>query len=341
MNKRIVLLISVFFVGVVSAASGFDAETGCETLLRDGFVLKGVDGKLFPAALLGKGEAVGDSNTPIRPDPNLDWCRSGWFFEFGSDVNDYRSRVSAGTKLEMLPSSALEKMIADVNERSAAAYRLWGWTTKYKGGNFIFPSHFLRLAKISKPRSPTSQEIQQKGRRSTESLSAKESKRQPAVSEPNDVLAIPREIMEKLKAGRIVGPERLRRTPKAKKEVGDSAAGTELEQDSILADRTAFLVKQDDPRFTRGQACTCETCPERSRRSRGPVFVLDAFGRNVRPVSLRLLPCEVLELAEQRQSAVPEPVRFKIAGIITKYKGKSYLLLQKATRVYSHQNFDR
>jgi hypothetical protein len=49
----------------------------------------------------------------------------------------------------------------------------------------------------------------------------------------------------------------------------------------------------------------------------------------------------VLELAEQRQSAVPEPVRFKIAGIVTKYKGKNYLLLQKVTRVYSHQNFDR
>ena len=71
------------------------------------------------------------------------------------------------------------------------------------------------------------------------------------------------------------------------------------------------------------------------------VFVLDAFGLNVRPVSLRLLPCGVLEMAEQIQAAVPEPVRFKIAGIITKYKGENYLLLQRATRVYSHQNFDR
>ncbi len=319
MSKKLVRLILVFFISVVPATLGFGAETARQTLLRDGFILRGVDGRLLPAALLDKSEAVGDSNTPIRPDPNLDWCRSGWFFEFGSDVNDYRDRVSAGTKLELLPSSALEKMIADVNdvnERSAAAYRLWGWTTKYKGRNFIFPSHFLRLAKIDRPQSQTAQKPKEKER----SPSAKESKRQPAVSEPNDVLAIPREIMEKLKAGRIVSPERLRRTPKAKKGVGDSAAKTELEQDSILADRTSFLVKQDD-----GQL----------------VFVLDAFGRNVRPVSLRLLPCEVLELAEQRQSAVPESVRFKIAGIITKYKGKNYLLLQKATRAYSHQNFDR
>jgi hypothetical protein len=135
-------------------------------------------------------------------------------------------------------------------------------------------------------------------------------------------LAIPQEIIEKLKAGRIVRPEKLGRIPKAKKGVGDSVSAkkAELEKDSILADRTAFLSKQDD-----GQI----------------VFVLDAFGRNVRPVSLRLLPCEVLELTELRQSAVPEPVRFKIAGILTKYKGKNYLLPQKATRVYSHQNFDR
>jgi len=211
-------------------------------------------------------------------------------------------------------------MIADVNERSAADYRLWGWVTKYKGRNFIFPNYFFPLGKLSRPQPQAPPKPRQKGRKPTEGPSAKESKQQPAVSEPNDVLAIPQEIIEKLRTGRIVRPEKLGRTPKAKKEVIDSVKKTKLERDFILADRTAFLVEQDDGRF---------------------LFVLDAFGRNVRPASLRLLPCEVLELAEQRQSAVPEPVRFKIAGIITKYKGEDYLLPQKATRVYSHQNFDR
>jgi hypothetical protein len=332
MNKRLVLLTLVFLLSVVPATLGFSAETVRQTLLRDGFVLRGVDGKLKPAALIGKSEELGDSVAPIRTDPNLDWCGSGWFFEFSTDVNDYRGRASAGTRLELLPSSELEKMIADVNERSAASYRLWGWVTKYKGRNFIFPNYFFPLGKLSRPQSQTPPEASQKVQRPTGGLSIKESKQQPAVaqprrdrpavSEPNDVLAIPQEIVEKLKAGRIVRPEKPGRTPKAKKGVGDSASAkkAELEKDSILADRTAFLSKQDD-----GQI----------------VFVLDAFGRNVRPVSLRLLPCEVLELAEQRQSAVPEPVRFKIAGIITKYEGKNYLLPQKATRVYSHQNFDR
>ncbi len=299
MRKRLILLILVFFMGVVTAALGFGAETSRQTLLRDGFILRGFDGKLTGS----------DSNDV-------------WFFEFGTDVNDYRGRASAGTRLELLPSSELEKMIADVNERSAADYRLWGWITKYKGRNFIFPNYFFPLGKLSRPWSKTPPKTRPKERKPIEGLSAKESEQQPDISEPNDVLAIPQEIIEKLKAGRIVRPEELGRTPKAKKEVVDSASEkkAQLQQDSILADRTAFLSKQDD-----GQL----------------VFVLDAFGRNVRTVSLRLLPCEVLELAEQRQSAEPEPVRFKIAGIITKYKGENYLLLQKATRVYSHQNFDR
>jgi len=309
MDKRPAILILMFFVGIVPATLGFGVETARQALLRDGFILRGVDGKLTGS----------DSNDV-------------WFFEFAADVNDYRGRASAGTRLELLPSSELEKMIADVNERSAADYRLWGWVTKYKGRNFIFPNYFFPLGKLSRPQPQAPPKPRPKERKPTEGTSAKESEQQPvvarprrdrpAVSEPNDVLAVPQELIEKLKAGRIVRPDELALTPKAKKEMVDSASEkkAQLQQDSILVDRTAFLSKQDY-----GQL----------------VFVLDAFGRNVRPVSLRLLPCEVLELAEQRQSAVPEPVRFKIAGIITRYRGENYLLPQKATRVYSHQNFDR
>jgi hypothetical protein len=90
--------------------------------------------------------------------------------------------------------------------------------------------------------------------------------------------------------------------------------------DSVFIDRTAFLLDRDDGRL---------------------VFTLDALGRNVQQLSLRLLPCEVLELAELKRSAELEPVRFKIAGILTRYEGQDYLLLQKATQTYSHGNFGR
>ena len=134
----------------------------------------------------------------------------------------------------------------------------------------------------------------------------------PAVGEPNDLLAMPKEIRDRLSDRRIVRPRTPRQAQKTEK--------IKIERDTILADRSALLVKRND-----GQL----------------LFVLNAFGRDVRPVSLRLLPCEALELAEFTQSAIPEPVRFKIAGIVTKYKGEKYLLLQRAARVYSHGNFAR
>ena len=90
MSKIPLFLILVFFVSVVAAASVFDAEVINEKpLLRDGFVMMGVDGTL------------------IGPDSN-----DVYFFELLSDVNDYRVVLKAGIRLELLPSLALEKMIA-------------------------------------------------------------------------------------------------------------------------------------------------------------------------------------------------------------------------------------
>ena len=71
------------------------------------------------------------------------------------------------------------------------------------------------------------------------------------------------------------------------------------------------------------------------------ILKLDALGRQVSKRSLRLLPCEALELAELKISADFEQVRLKVAGILTKYKNEDYLLLQRATPTYSHGNFGR
>ena len=307
MSKMSVFLILVFFIGVVSAASGFGAEIIHETpLLRDGFVMTGVDGNL------------------IGPDSN-----DVWFFELNSDVNDYRTVIKAGTRLELLPSSALERMTAEKKMRATAAYRLLNSrVTKYKGRNFIFPGYFMPLSKVEKPEPETSQEPQRKQQEPVRGPSGQ----QLALDEPNDVLAMPQEIVEKLRARR-------ERTTVSRQPIADSneisddksQPATEKEKlpdaqrytrssDSIFVDRTALLVEQDDGRL---------------------IFVPDALGRNIQKLSLNLLPCEALELTELKQAAVPEPLRFKIAGIITKYKGDNYLLLEKATRAYSHGNFGR
>jgi hypothetical protein len=261
MSKKTVILIFAFL-----SCTALCAEAAQKTIpLRDGFGLTGVDGKLSTAD--GK-----------------------WFFEFDSEVSDDMGQILAGAIIELLPSTALEKITADAQKRAEANYRLWGNVTKYRDGNFIFPIYFLPISAA---------EGQIKAEES--------SKVKIAINEPNDALAIPEEIVGKLKNRRILRHEELKQ-------------GLQLKQDSILADRTALLDKQADDK---------------------PVLVLDALGRNIPQISIRLLPCEVLERAQREQSAEADPVRFKIAGIITQYKGEYYLLLQKAIQAYSHENFGR
>lgn len=282
MSRMLIPLILVFFIGIVPAAQGLSAEISHETpLLRDGFVIKSVDGKL-----------VGSDSNDV------------YFFELTSDVNDNRTVIKAGTKLELLPSSALEKMTADRKTRTTGAYRLWSSkVTKYKGRNYIFPNFFLPISKAKRPQ-------QNKG----DSPTQKEPERDLAVDDSNDVLTMPREVIEKLRARRS---DTRYQTPDTRQEPNvrnPESRGSDV----VLVDRTGFLVRQDNGWL---------------------VFVPDALGRKVQNLTLNLLPCAVLELIELRQAAGPERLRFKIAGIMTKYKGKNYLLLEKATRTYSHGNF--
>jgi hypothetical protein len=231
--------------------------------VRDGFGLTGVDGKL--------------SSTDGK-----------WFFEFYSEVSDGVGRIDVGEAIEMLPSTALEKITADALKRPEADYRLWGNVTKYKGKNFIFPIYFLPISSTKDLNKP-----------------GEKPKAKIAINEPNDALSMPEEIVGKLKNRRVLRQEQLQE-------------GLQLKQDYVLTDRTALLGKRAD-----GQA----------------EVILDAIGRNIPQISIRLLPCEVLERTQQEQSAEPDPVRFKIAGIITQYKGEYYLLLEKAIQAYSHENF--
>ena len=285
----------------LTATPGFRPEMAPEPLLlRDGFALSGVDGKL-----------IGSDSNDV------------WFFELSEDVNDYRAAAKAGTKLELLASSTLERMIADAKMRSVPSYRLWNAeVTKYKGRNFIFPRYFLPLRKTEDRRQKT-----EDGKEETEGECqiSDPNTSEVAVNEPNDVLTVPSEIIDRLKARR----ERPTTAPLRQIADHNDAPASESESDarsyqrgadSLFVDRMGFLVERDDG---------------------GLVFVPEALGRNVQRLALRLLPGEILELTERRQSFELEPLRFKVAGILTEYKGEKYLLLHKATRAYSHGNFGR
>lgn len=217
-----------------------------------------------------------------------------WLFEFESELSDGRGLVKAGTRLELLASATLERLAADMEKRPNSSYRLWGRVTRYQGQNFIFPVYFLPLAKTERSQPKQSQE-------------SEPAEPELTINEPNEQLRIPDEIIAKLSIRKVVRTEQLEK-------------GLELKQDSILADRTATLLKQADGSF---------------------IFVLDGLGRNLPEISFPLLRCAALEEAQAKQSAEPDPLRFKIAGILTKYQGENYLLLQRAIRLYSHQNFPR
>jgi hypothetical protein len=315
MNKKSTYLILVIFINTALAMLVFGAGTKGKTspstrlspvgslrrtgyaqrtfILPDGFMLMGVDGKLtqsFDAAQDGK-----DSND----------C---WFFEFDSVVID--SIKTAGVmKLELLPSSALEKMIADANDSSAADYRLAARITKYKDRNFIFPLNFLPLSVIKDIPSESLQQAQPEAQPI-----------QQEIEEPNNWLGIPKEILEKIKIGSASPSTDSGQSGRTVRVI--AGRQTQIKQNYVLVNRTGFLVKKSDGNM---------------------VFSLDALGRSAGSAGdiFQLLPCQALELAEQLQSAVPDQVRFKIAGLVTEYRGEKFLLLHRAIRVYSHGNFGR
>ncbi|MHC4622316.1 MAG: hypothetical protein ACYS4W_00260 [Planctomycetota bacterium] len=315
MVKRLTILLIAVFIS--SATLG--AEKSRPTVLREGFVLAGVDGKLTRGAIRAEGEQESET----------------WFFEFYSEIGDGRGRLEAGAKLEILPSATLEKMVADAEGGFGSDYRLSGTVTRYRGGNYIFPTRFLPLGKTIEEQPEKTEEGRHGESEPNEAATVKGGKQEAAVNEANDVLAVPQELMERLKTRRTTRTRRQREILQGSED-SNSVKGRETEAEgapkprsipgAVLIDRIGFVQEQDQ-----------EGWGKRNRSG----FTLDSFGRNVEEGRFVLLPCEALERTERRQAAGLERPRFKIAGIWTNYEGKRYLLLQKAVRVYSHDNFPR
>jgi len=129
--------------------------------------------------------------------------------------------------------------------------------------------------------------------------------------DPN--LAIPPEVIARLNQRRMLpGPRRRQFDPNAPRPVARGRG-------RVIVDRVGFI------EIRGGRAA----------------FVPDAWGWNLSTQRYGLLPCSALEQTERRQATLPEPVRFSVAGLVTQYKGKEYLLLQRAARVYSYGNFSQ
>jgi hypothetical protein len=127
-------------------------------------------------------------------------------------------------------------------------------------------------------------------------------------NEPNDAVVIPESIMKMLRPQRTVDLTQL------------APMGEDFEEDALFTDRAGLIEKGPTDSY---------------------IFKPDALGRSVAGVSFRIFPNAVLKHALTMQAGALDRVRFKVAGMVTQFDGKYYLLLERAARHYSNGNFDR
>ncbi len=262
--------ISLVLISLVLLATALRAEQEDKKWLPEGFILKGQVGQLT-------------------------FVNDTWFFRFDSEIGTEHIKLEAGTAVELLPTSALEKIL-QLQDKAKLSFKIWGKITEYKKKNYIFSVFFVptRLVRTGQ------QEVQ----------------RTDVVSDPNDVISIPNDILLKLQSDRIMHPKEIKaKQDKDKKKTGDVI---DLYRDSVLSDRAGIIRKNKEGQW---------------------IFVPYGLGKNVQKLRFFLLPCQVLESAQSKESLNTEYTRFKVSGILTRYKNNNYLLLQKATPVYNHGNF--
>ena len=68
-------------------------------------------------------------------------------------------------------------------------------------------------------------------------------------------------------------------------------------------------------------------------------FSPDAFGQNIDSKQFMLLPNTMLATAEKEMAREPGKERYNVSGLVTVYKEKTYMLLRRANRTYTHGNF--
>ncbi|MHC4743131.1 MAG: hypothetical protein ACYS8Z_14540 [Planctomycetota bacterium] len=388
MCEKSKIFLLVFMTGVFFAGALFGADSGKKVVVREGSAIERMGGRLRMVKAEDAAEYMKFEGVDV------------WLFELGEDVNDFRNVLKAGAELQLLPSSALEKLIDDFEKHPDSSYRLWGRITKYKGVNYIFTDFFMPVVEIvpagfdvpnevtepnkagptdansvAEPNEPADPNIAVETGSEAESNDVKEVEEpvQPAIekieiakpqTDANSILTVPKEVLDKLNDNKILLPRkiepRVEHTPRKfeprevvlpEKKIKDEVEPKEKpEPNSVSAGNGQKGIRADSPVSDKAEAAEKpvmrldSVIVDRSARlvkrdGKLPIFVLDALGLAGAEGSLNVLPCEVLELTELRVGAALNPLRFKIAGIRTKFKGTEYLLLQKATRVYGHGNF--
>ena len=137
-----------------------------------------------------------------------------------------------------------------------------------------------------------------------ETLAPKEMPREKLWKES---VEIPEDVKKMLNPEKVVNLAQLKKAITAKK-------------DFLLISRTGFIKKTKQGSF---------------------IFSLDAIGQNIQDMDFEILPNQILENIESKNSNFPSPKRYDISGLITNFNNTHYLLLQNASIAYSQGNFPR
>jgi hypothetical protein len=290
----------------LAAGTAFCAQPAAQRPLPETAVFDRVDGRLLRV----------DANEGPQTPSFVFGSPDTWLFELTVEVKTPDYRLPAGTRFELLPSPTLGRLIADVNERHTPHYRLSARVTQFRGRNFLLPVYYLPLSKFKDDQGPQVGDPNQEPKIEP-----------PAWADPN--LTIPPEVLERLRQQRpLPGPRR--RTEPQTTPTPDPPL-------RMLVNRVG-RIESCQPADPSGQLPTGNRQPATENCW---VFVPDALGWNVSDVRYELLPSSALEQALHLQRQALEPVRFNIAGLVTEFQCREYLLLQRVTIVYNYGNFGR
>jgi hypothetical protein len=266
----------VLTLASLGAWSTLAASQAVPSLLPDGTLLKGIDGRVI---------------------------RSGdrWLLEPEVGIRQGAAVLDKGKMLEILPSAALEALAAAAVQRPVDRYRLSGQIQTYHGRNSLFVLSFVALPAAA-------------GDANSVTATAVDRVQEPnQVSGPNaaakgDPLAIPEQIRKRLA------------TYQATRQRQPSPTGTVAPASPrVLLDQVGLIVQDQGRTF----------------------FVTDGLGQNAQSRVFDLLPSGTLESMEHTQLQSAEPVRFRVAGLVTEYHKQPYLLVYRATREPHYGNFGR
>lgn len=271
--------------------------------LKEGFVIEGLEGTVKKSEQTGK-----------------------WIFISDTDISDGKYVIKTPTPIELLPTSTLEKITTIVKDTPESdtdgSTDLIGSLDPHAPRKIKpkkttdvpddFTTNVKLWARVTRYNNknflfpylflPVSESIQPPAPQQKEQP---EKETDPPQNNETDSI-LPPDIMAALKPKRTVDLAKMKNI-------------LETEGDVLLVDRTGFLKDQQNIK----------------------TFTIDGLGRNIEDFSFHLLPCETLERTEIDILATYTRKRYKVAAIVTKYKNQYYMLLQRASRTYSHGNFAR